>query len=197
MGRKAAISHKERKRNEWLMAETYHTQMDTKRTIPWQHLLFKDLLPMEYVMFAPRLTRLFGALLVAIPLAAAAAPPVVEVYKSPTCGCCEEWVKHLRANGFTVNAHDVSNPSDYRAKFGIPDQLGSCHSAKVQGYALEGHVPAADIKHLLATKPKARGLAVPGMPSGSPGMEAPRHDAYDVVLVQDDGKASVYKHYTK
>jgi hypothetical protein len=144
-----------------------------------------------------RFKRLIGSMLVALPLVAAAAAPVVEVYKSPTCGCCEEWIKHLRANGFTVQAHDVPDTSGYRAKFGIPEQLGSCHSAKVQGYALEGHVPASDIKRLLATRPKAKGLAVPGMPSGSPGMESPRHDPYDVVLVQDGGKATVYKHYAE
>jgi hypothetical protein len=103
----------------------------------------------------------------------------------------------LRANGFTVQAHDVPDTAKYRAKFGMPDQLGSCHSATVQGYALEGHVPAPDIKRLLATRPKAKGLAVPGMPSGSPGMDAPRHDAYDVVLVQESGKATVYKHYAE
>jgi hypothetical protein len=148
-------------------------------------------------MSTPRLKRLFGSLLVALPLAASAAAPVVEVYKSATCGCCEEWIKHLRANGFTVNPHDVPNPAGYRAKFGIPDQLGSCHSAMVQGYALEGHVPASDIKRLLAMKPKAKGLAVPGMPSGSPGMEAPQRDAYDVVLVQDGGKTTVYKHHAQ
>jgi hypothetical protein len=139
--------------------------------------------------------RLGAAALIALPLAASAAQPVIEVYKSATCGCCKEWVRHLEANGFRVNAHDVANPSDYRAKFGIPDQFGSCHSAKVQGYALEGHVPASDIKRLLAAKPKARGLAVPAMPMGSPGMDGPRKDPYDVYLVQDGGKTSVYKHY--
>jgi hypothetical protein len=142
-----------------------------------------------------RLSRLAAAALLTLPLAASAAQPVIEVYKSATCGCCKEWVKHLEANGFKVNAHDVDNPTDYRQKFGIPDQYGSCHSAKVQGYALEGHVPAGDIKRLLATKPKAKGLAVPAMPLGSPGMEGPRKDPYDVYLVQDGGKASVYKHY--
>jgi hypothetical protein len=139
--------------------------------------------------------RLGAAALIALPLAASAAQPVIDVYKSATCGCCKEWVRHLEANGFRVNAHDVANPSDYRTKFGIPDQFGSCHSAKVQGYALEGHVPASDIKRLLAAKPKARGLAVPAMPMGSPGMDGPRKDPYDVYLVQDGGKTSVYKHY--
>ena len=130
-----------------------------------------------------------------IHLAAAAAAPVVEVYKSEYCGCCEEWVKHLEANGFTVKAQNVANPSDYREKFGIPKELGSCHTGMVQGYALEGHVPAAEIKRLLAERQKAKGLAVPAMPMGSPGMEGPRKDPYDVLLIDDKGRHSTYKHY--
>lgn len=127
--------------------------------------------------------------------AAGAAGPVIDVYKSATCGCCEMWVQHLRDNGFTVRAHDVAEPAEYRAKFGIPDALGSCHTGFVNGYALEGHVPAQDVKRLLADKPKARGLAVPGMPVGSPGMEVgERRDPYDVVLVAADGSHSVYRH---
>ena len=131
----------------------------------------------------------------AMPLLASAAGPVVEVYKSAYCGCCTGWVEHMQANGFDVKVKNVESPSDYREKFGIPQEFGSCHTAKVQGYAIEGHVPAADIKRLLAEKPKAVGLAVPAMPMGSPGMEGPRKDAYDVFLVKDDGKKSVYKHY--
>ena len=130
-----------------------------------------------------------------LPLAAGAAQPVIEVYKTATCGCCKEWVRHLEANGFTVKARDVDNPSDYREKFGIPAQYGSCHTGHVNGYAIEGHVPAADIKRLLADKPKARGLAVPAMPMGSPGMEGPRKDPFDVLLVKDGGKTAVYKRY--
>jgi hypothetical protein len=128
-------------------------------------------------------------------VAAHAASTVVDVYKSASCGCCEAWVRHLRDAGFTVNAHNVENPSDYRAKHHIPDELGSCHTAVVGDYAVEGHVPAAEIKRLLAEKPKARGLAVPSMPLGSPGMEGPRKDPYDVFLVKTDRQRSVYKHY--
>lgn len=131
----------------------------------------------------------------AVPLAAGAAQPVIDVYKTETCGCCKGWVKHLEANGFTVRAHDVDNPSDYRAKFGIPEQFASCHTGRVNGYAVEGHVPAAEIKRLLREKPKARGLAVPAMPMGSPGMEGPRRDPYQVLLVKDGGRAAVYKRY--
>ncbi|TCS33094.1 hypothetical protein EDC30_11835 [Paucimonas lemoignei] len=128
-------------------------------------------------------------------LGAQAAGPVVEVYKSAYCGCCTAWVDHLKDNGFDVKVKNVESPSDFREKFGIPQDLGSCHTAKVQGYAIEGHVPAADIKRLLAEKPKAVGLAVPSMPMGSPGMEGPRKDAYDVFLVQANGRTSTYKHY--
>ena len=128
-------------------------------------------------------------------LAANAATPVIEVYKSRSCGCCSEWVRHLQSNGFTVKAQDVPNPSAYREKFGIPQELGSCHTGMVAGYALEGHVPAAEIKRLLAEKPKAIGLAVPSMPMGSPGMEDHRKDPFDVLLVQATGRYSVYQHY--
>jgi hypothetical protein len=136
---------------------------------------------------------LLGAL--GIPLLAYAAAPVINVYKSEFCGCCEEWVKHLKANGFTVKTRNVDNPSDYREKAGIPNQLGSCHTGIVAGYALEGHVPASEIKRLLKEKPKAKGLAVPAMPMGAPGMEGPRKDPYDVLLVQANGRTAVYKHY--
>lgn len=128
-------------------------------------------------------------------LAASAAAPVIEVYKNPDCRCCSGWVAHLQDNGFTVNTHHVEDTSDYRKKFGMPEALGSCHSAKVEGYALEGHVPADEIKRLLAEKPKAVGLSVPAMPIGSPGMEGPRKDPFDVLLVQQNGKHSIYKHY--
>ena len=131
----------------------------------------------------------------AIPVLAHAAMPIVDVYKSASCGCCGAWVKHMQDNGFTVRSHDVANPSDYREKFGIPNQLGSCHTAKVGGYAIEGHVPAADVVRLLAAKPKAKGLVVPAMPLGSPGMEGSRKDPFDVLLVKDNGSTSVYKHY--
>lgn len=126
---------------------------------------------------------------------ALAAVPVVRVYKSAGCGCCEEWIKHMEANGFTVKSQDVADTSVYRKRFGIPQELGSCHTAVVDGYALEGHVPAREVKRLLAEKPNAAGLSVPGMPLGSPGMEGPRKDSYDVFLVLKSGDRSVYSHY--
>lgn len=110
----------------------------------------------------------------------------VEVWKDPNCGCCQDWVVHMEQNGFAVTVHDTGN-SAVRARLGIPARLGSCHTALVEGYALEGHVPAADVHKLLKQKPKALGIAVPGMPVGSPGMDGPayngRKDPYDVLLV--------------
>lgn len=129
------------------------------------------------------------------PALAMAAAPVIDVFKSASCGCCAAWVGHLKANGFKTRVANVDNPSDYRKRGGIPDELGSCHTAMVGGYAIEGHVPASEIKRLLAEKPKAKGLAVPAMPLGSPGMEGPRKDPFDVLLVQANGSTKVFKHY--
>jgi len=102
---------------------------------------------------------------------------------------------HLKANGFAVKAHNVANPSDYREKFNMPQELVSCHTALVQGYAMEGHIPAVGIKRRLQERPQATGLAVPSMPLGSPGMEGPRNDPDDVFLVQADGRYSTDRHY--
>jgi len=135
-----------------------------------------------------------GALLA--PLAAYATLPEVEVYKSPTCGCCGDWIKHLRAEGFKVRAIDVPDTSPYRARYGVAPRYSSCHTAVVAGYALEGHVPAREIRRLLREQPLAIGLAVPGMPMGSPGMEqGPRVDPYDVLLLTANGEPSVYASY--
>ena len=121
----------------------------------------------------------------------------ITVYKTPGCSCCHDWITHLEANGFEVLANDVPNTAPYRERHGVPKELGSCHTGLVDGYTLEGHVPASEIKRLLAEKPKARGLAVPGMPVGTPGMEVEgtRRDAYDVLLFADDGRRSVFRHY--
>jgi hypothetical protein len=127
--------------------------------------------------------------------AQAAAPadgPLLVVYKTPTCGCCRKWVDHMQANGFRVEVHDVPNTAPKRAEWGVPVSLGSCHTAQVGGYTLEGHVPAEDVKRLLAEKPAVAGLAVPGMPMGSPGMEGPVQDRYDVVAFTKDGQTSVF-----
>lgn len=127
--------------------------------------------------------------------AARGAGPLVEVWKSPDCGCCNEWIRHLRRNGFEVTVNDSGNDAT-RAAAGIPIALGSCHTAKVGGYAIEGHVPAREIRRLLKERPDAIGLTVPGMPIGSPGMEfGNKRDPYDVLLVQRGGATRVYQSY--
>lgn len=122
----------------------------------------------------------------------AQAAPRVVVYKSPTCGCCTEWVAHMRANGFRVETQDVRDVTPYRMQYGVPEELSSCHTAVVDGYAIEGHVPAADIKRLLREKPRAKGLAVPGMPNGSPGMEQGGPPDPYVTVAFDGRRAWVY-----
>ena len=121
---------------------------------------------------------------------------LVTVWKNPDCGCCKEWMTHLRKNGFEVVANDIKDTAPIRQKLGLPAKFGSCHTAQMGGYVLEGHVPAQEIKRLLREKPKAVGLAVPGMPVGSPGMEVGNtQDAYEVLLVLADGSSRVYQSY--
>lgn len=124
------------------------------------------------------------------PQSAAAADVVV--YKSPTCGCCTNWISHLKENGFTVEVHNRRDMNPIKSEMGVPSNLQSCHTAKVGGYVVEGHVPADDIARLLKEKPPVKGLAVPGMPMGSPGMEGHRKDAYDVLTFQENGKTSIF-----
>lgn len=125
---------------------------------------------------------------------------LVEVWKDPNCGCCGDWVRHLQDHGFAVKVNDTGNAA-MRAKLGIPERLGSCHTGLVGGYAVEGHVPAADIHRLLAQKPGGAGLTVPGMPVGSPGMDGPayggRRDPYDVLLVLRDGSTRTFSSYNR
>ena len=122
----------------------------------------------------------------------------IQVWKDPNCGCCHLWVEHLQASGFKVEVFDVGNTAA-RKRLGMPEKLGSCHTASVGGYVIEGHVPATDIQRLLRDRPAALGLSVPGMPIGSPGMDGPeykgRKDAYDVLLVQKDGSTKSFQHY--
>ncbi len=129
---------------------------------------------------------------------AAAESVQIKVWKSPTCGCCKDWITHLEANGFPVTSFDEGN-SEARKRLGMPVRFGSCHTADVEGYAIEGHVPAKEILRLLDERPDAIGLSVPGMPRGSPGMDGPAYggvqDPYDVVLVGHDGQASVFQSY--
>ena len=131
-------------------------------------------------------------------LPAMAAAPTILVYKNPSCGCCGDWVKHLEAAGFTVTVKEVDDTSVMRKRLGLPEEFGGCHTATVAGYVLEGHVPAVDVTRLLATRPTALGLAVPGMPVGSPGMEVgDRVDPYDVLLIDRAGRATVFARYPK
>jgi len=131
--------------------------------------------------------------LVGAPLARAfAESPRITVYKSPWCGCCEAWVDHLRAGGFAAEVHDVEDLTPIKRIAGVPSGLGSCHTASVNGYAIEGHVPADVIRRLLDERPAVRGLAVPGMPIGSPGMEGPSPEAYAVYAFTADGRARRY-----
>ena len=123
---------------------------------------------------------------------AAQEEPVVQVYKSPTCGCCSVWVAHLEKHGFTVNTTDVPNTGAIKQEQGVPRRLGSCHTAVVDGYLVEGHVPAEDIKRLLTDRPGLNGIAVPGMPIGSPGMEGPNPQPYDVLGFDEQGNVTVF-----
>jgi len=131
-----------------------------------------------------------------LPALAARPLPQVEVYKNPDCGCCGAWVDHLKAAGFPVRVHETPDTSAVRKRHGIPDEFGSCHTGVVSGYALEGHVPADDVKRLLAKAPAAAGLSVPGMPVGSPGMEVgSRKDPYQVLLIDKAGRSSIFNTY--
>ena len=155
------------------------------------------------------LITLVGRLLLAAPLmltiggppvtmsqAMTSSAPVIEVYKTPTCGCCSKWVKHLRDAGFNVHTEDVQQDAldKIKAKHGVPPSAVSCHTARVQGYTVEGHVPASEIKRLLKERPNVAGLAVPGMPQGSPGMEAPGVplQPYNVLAFDREGKTRVF-----
>ncbi|WP_245912748.1 DUF411 domain-containing protein [Limnohabitans curvus] len=134
-------------------------------------------------------------------IAIAASPNAIaiQVWKDPNCGCCKDWIAHLEKNNFSLKVHDQGNNAA-RAQLGMPQKFASCHTALVGGYVIEGHVPAVDIQRLLKEKPQALGLAVPGMPIGSPGMDGTvygaRRDAYQVLLIQKDGSSKVFNSYS-
>jgi len=141
------------------------------------------------------LTALAGAL--ALPALAQKAPATAyEVWKDAGCGCCGDWIAHMQASGFVATVHDSGNNA-VRARLGLDKRYGSCHTALIGGYVIEGHVPAREVQRLLREKPAALGLAVPGMPIGSPGMDGAvyggRRDAYDVLLVLRDGTSRVFQ----
>ena len=155
---------------------------------------------MSKVVELSRRRLLAGALL--LPLVGARAAvgrPVVEVWKDPSCGCCKDWITYMEQAGFELRVHDSGNTAA-RARFGMPARFGSCHTARIGGYTIEGHVPVREIQRLLKEKPQAVGLAVPGMVVGSPGMDGPaygkRSDPYDVVLVKADGSSTIYQSYS-
>jgi len=116
----------------------------------------------------------------------------ITVYKDPNCGCCAQWVKHLQGAGFKVNVQDTNDMDTVKRSFGVPKSLESCHTGRIGEYTIEGHVPADLIVRLVNDQPKALGLAVPGMPMGSPGMEGGRKDAYQVLLFDTVGNTTVY-----
>lgn len=125
--------------------------------------------------------------------AAAGENVLITVYKSPTCGCCTKWVDHIRDAGFRVEVRDTSNVQPVKTEHGLPGHLASCHTALVDGYVVEGHVPADVIRRLLRERPEVAGIAVPGMPMGSPGMEGSYKDPYQVIAFGKDGGTSVYE----
>lgn len=123
-------------------------------------------------------------------------PMTIEVYRSEGCGCCGKWLAHLKANKFNVIDHLLENVDSVKKRYSVSPELASCHTALINGYVVEGHVPAADIMKLLAEKPKVLGISVPGMPMGTPGMETGSNaDAYDVLSFDQDKKTQVFNHY--
>lgn len=148
----------------------------------------------RHLLVALGLLPLAGLVHAAVP----AQLPPIEVWKEPTCGCCNDWIAHMEANGFKVFVN-VGGTQAAKQRLGIPAAMSSCHTAKVGGYAIEGHVPAREVKRLLREKPNAVGLAAPGMPIGSPGMDTPSYNGkknpYDVMLLAKNGTATVYQHY--
>ncbi len=138
----------------------------------------------------------FASAQLPVPQARQSMAPKITVYKDPNCGCCKSWIEHLKQHGFDVVARDTSDVNGAKRSGRVPEKLYSCHTAFVNGYVVEGHVPAADIQRMLKEKPKIAGIAAPGMPAGSPGMEVGNlKDKYDVIAFTKDGRTSVYAHH--
>lgn len=139
-----------------------------------------------------------ASLISAAAFAKPAKPATLTIYKSPYCGCCSGWVAHVKASGIAVRVRDMEDVTPVAKRLGVPDTLRSCHTGEIAGYFVEGHVPASDIRKLLRDRPKARGIAVPGMPTGSPGMEqVGRGDAYDTVQVDHEGTVSIFARHNR
>lgn len=138
---------------------------------------------------------LIGSLAFATALGVRAAEETVTVYKSPHCQCCTHWVAALRDNGFPVETVDTDTRTAVQSEAGVPPALASCHTARVAGYVIEGHVSPADLRRLLRERPDIRGLVVPGMPRGAPGMEGPEPESYDVLSLGRDGRTAVFAHH--
>lgn len=159
--------------------------MNSKRKPPTQTAS-----PKRWAIWLGSLVAVLGALVLLLPQQTVAADIVV--YKSPTCGCCGKWVEHMEEAGFSVDVENMRDVTPIKRELGVPGRMQSCHTAKVGDYFVEGHVPADLVKRLLADRPDIKGLAVPGMPMGSPGMEGPRKDPYDVIAIGKDGRAKVF-----
>ncbi len=132
------------------------------------------------------------AVLPAVTLAATVVTNAIEVYHDPACGCCINWIRYMQAQGYVVTAHENQSMAAIKTRLGVPATVTSCHTAKIGGYVIEGHVPVEDIRRLLAEHPDALGLAAPGMPMGSPGMEMGAPEQYDVLLIGRDGSSRVF-----
>lgn len=148
-------------------------------------------------ILTPIFAAAFAAAVVLVPPAmadtrASVKPVEVFVYKDPGCGCCKSWIEHLRKHGFKVTSHDTRDMASVKSNFGVKGELQSCHTAMVGGYVIEGHVPAADIQRLLKQHSRVAGLAVPGMPAGSPGMESASPEKYNVLAFQKNGTTKVF-----
>lgn len=140
-----------------------------------------------------RRTALLALAVAAAFVSSAANAAQLTVHKSPYCGCCAKWIEHVQKQGFTVKVVETEDMASVKKRLGVPDKMASCHTTQAGGYFIEGHVPAADIKRLLAQKPRAAGIAVPGMPAGSPGMDmGGQRQPYATILVQRDGKTKLF-----
>ena len=133
-----------------------------------------------------------AALTMSLSVAHAFGAEEITVFKSPTCGCCAKWVEHLRKNGYEVHVSNIEAMNAVKGRFNVPAEMRSCHTAVIGGYVIEGHVPATDIQRLLKEKPNVAGLAAPGMPLGSPGMEGSRAEPYSVMSFTKDGAIAVF-----